>query len=430
MHLRQWTWLALFAILTLPSVTPRLGAQSSSSARPHHRSTDDPIDASMLDDAILKRRLEISEENIAEMRLFDALRASRLKEFDDQKMRKLLERFRLDDATQLKEFSRHLKGMKLPDATQKELIRKLKELEPKVASVPPKDSTPRDSKPNENPGSSNNPNNPSSSNGNKEGDPTDPSTPEKQEWTDKLLEELLGTVDEKDLLDIFKSLGLEGDADNLRDLLRSMTDGRGLPDAFDANGPLSRMLQSMPDLRELLPSNLPSLPELDLHGLSLPSMPSVSVPSVSGPSWSGGLSMGDGGGLHVLIWIVAVLVLGAVLWKVMHSPAASAERSQRWRLGPWPVAPSHVSTRGELIVAFEYLALKVLGLDARTRNHLDLAAELGGRPSADPIRQRAAARLARLYEHARYAPPDEALDQREMADARHDLCCLAGVAVA
>jgi len=98
-----------------------------------------------------------------------------------------------------------------------------------------------------------------------------------------------------------------------------------------------------------------------------------------------------------------------------------------WRLGPWPVRPEAVRTRDELVRAFEYLALLLLGPAARTRNHEEIAAGLG---EQDVSRRAAAERLAGLYEQARYAPPDEVLPDTDLAAARADLSLLAGVAAA
>jgi hypothetical protein len=91
-----------------------------------------------------------------------------------------------------------------------------------------------------------------------------------------------------------------------------------------------------------------------------------------------------------------------------------------------------VATRQDLVRAFEYLALLVLGPAARACHHLDLAALLGERaPVLNPdVRRGAASALARLYEQARYAPGDEPLGEDDLAAARRDLCLLAGVAAA
>jgi hypothetical protein len=433
MHLRQCPWLSLAALLALalPGSTPHLGAQPPGAGRPHHRSTDDILDLSQIDDATLSRRLEFSRDNLAEMRLLDILRRNKdLKGFDEKTLQKAMKLFR-QNPEQFKRIAEQLKGGDLPDPkAREELTKAIEKLRPDATRLP--DPSPGGAtQPDKSGSQDSNPSKPDSTTAPSGGPDTPPT--DDRDWDEKFFEELLTHFDEMGLLDAFKDLGLEDDVANLRDLFHSMTDGRGLPEAFDMNGPLGRLMESLPDLRDIFPENLPSLPELGgFHGVSLPH---VSLPSVSGPNWGGGgPSWGGGGvglgGMHALLWIVVLVVLGVVFWKVLHAPATSEEQARRWRLGPWPVSPAHVSTRGELILAFEYLAMKLLGPDARTRNHLDLAAEVGRRPSFDEVRQHhAAARLARLYEHARYAPPDEPLGESEMADARRDLCYLAGVAV-
>lgn len=100
--------------------------------------------------------------------------------------------------------------------------------------------------------------------------------------------------------------------------------------------------------------------------------------------------------------------------------------------GAWPVAPAHVTTRGDLVRAFEYLALLILGPAARACHHHDLANRLSQQGEVlVPERREAAERLAALYEQARYAPEqahaDVPLPEGEQAIARQALCLLAGV---
>src|SRR5207244_2108340 len=107
-------------------------------------------------------------------------------------------------------------------------------------------------------------------------------------------------------------------------------------------------------------------------------------------------------------------------------------------LGPWPVAPANITTRDDVIRAFEYLSLLWLGPPARNWNHEVIAGHLGeehkveaGPPALmtwDPLAQRRAAdELAALYERARYAPPGDPLPADALAVARRDLCFLPGM---
>jgi hypothetical protein len=88
------------------------------------------------------------------------------------------------------------------------------------------------------------------------------------------------------------------------------------------------------------------------------------------------------------------------------------------------VSPEAVASRQDVVRAFEYLSLLKLGPAVKSRNHIELAAELG-REAIDA--RHAADRLASVYEKARYTPADEPLSADALADARKELCFLAGV---
>ena len=165
------------------------------------------------------------------------------------------------------------------------------------------------------------------------------------------------------------------------------------------------------------------------HNLQPPPMPNLgndwSVQPILSAAPSGG---GDSGGLlDGAVWVVALALIGVAAWAafaVARRQAANA-KANGWTPGPWPVHPSRVSTRADLIRAFEHLAYLCLGRVARSLNHLDVAARLG-HTGAD--RAEAAGRLAHLYERARYAPPGENLPPNELTAARVDLAALAGAA--
>ena len=95
-----------------------------------------------------------------------------------------------------------------------------------------------------------------------------------------------------------------------------------------------------------------------------------------------------------VVWVVALALLVAAGWMAVAVARRRAEartRARPWSPGPWPVRPSQVSTRQDLVRAFEHLAYLFLGLSARNLNHLDVAARLdrddghagaAGRPGA------------------------------------------------
>ncbi len=172
-----------------------------------------------------------------------------------------------------------------------------------------------------------------------------------------------------------------------------------------------------PMLRDVLP-DLPPLS--DVGGppdLRLPNLPSGQ-----------GAASGVGGGLMVL---AALFALGVVAWLLVVRPRLGGAGRDSWRPGPWPVQPAAVRTRSDVVRAFEHLALVLLGRRATTAHHLDIAGQMAAAPE-DPTgrRRSAAAELAVLYEHARYAPPDEGLSDDEVETARRDLSFLAGAPVA
>jgi hypothetical protein len=227
--------------------------------------------------------------------------------------------------------------------------------------------------------------------------------------------------------------GSAGDAvrDAIRSLSRSPAADVTLP--FGLSDGARGLAGNLGGLGERLPMpnvNWKSFSDL-VRGVHAPSMPSFSGPDLpSGLAPAGGVG---GGGLGTTwLWLVLFAVLAFVLWKSVGNRLSGGEEAVTEKVGPWPVAPAAVSTRRDLVLAFEYLALKCLGPAARAQNHLALAAELGEQaPAPDPDQRRqAAGELARLYEHARYTPDDEPLTAADLAAARRDLCLLAGVATA
>ena len=155
---------------------------------------------------------------------------------------------------------------------------------------------------------------------------------------------------------------------------------------------------------------------------SLPNMPSLGTPSAS---LSGGSLAGSG---SVLVVLLGLLLLGLILWRGRDwlTGLRDAGRSA-WKIGPWPVRPEDVTTRGDLVRAFEYLALLCLGPAARTCHHLELGRQIGGQPALDAERRReSATALSRIYERARYTPDQEPLPGEDLRQARRELAYLAG----
>jgi hypothetical protein len=252
-----------------------------------------------------------------------------------------------------------------------------------------------------------------------------PQGPTKPDTTanDTLVEAIVKLVDWVQDFDPEGSV-LGSTADWLRGLL---TD-----DGTDRWGQTTDLLGSLGQLRDWLPAaERVQAAGSWLEQLSPPQAPSVSAPSA--PSLPGAAAPSFGADApeelaRLVIWGIMLAGLAVVAWKLtkMYREAAGGRAA-----GRWPVEPGAVATRGDLVRAFEYLALRLLGLDARHRHHLDLADRLGGpAEGGDWGRRRAAGHLAHLYELARYAPADEPLPEAEMAAARRDLSFLAGAAPA
>jgi hypothetical protein len=140
-------------------------------------------------------------------------------------------------------------------------------------------------------------------------------------------------------------------------------------------------------------------------------------PSFSSASF-GNVSISDN-----LLWALAPLLIALVAWvfyqKLGRARAMTSTGVQR---GPWPVDPACVTTRTQLVQAFDYLALLLLGDEVRTWNHVAVAKKLG----EEAPRRPAAGALAQLYELARYTPGDDVLPPEAQAAARRHLVALAG----
>jgi hypothetical protein len=247
------------------------------------------------------------------------------------------------------------------------------------------------------------------------------------------------------LADDLKNLDYADDSGALRDAINQL--GRvGFGDSalkLDQLDP--GQVDSLVRMAKMLtPENIRSLDLPSLRGSGwmprMPSMPAgVRMPSFQMPNFRmpSTPSLPDGGPSLGLIWLLVLALLAVLAWKSGSwlRAARADDADPAWQLGGWPVAPSRVATRGDLIRAFEYLALRLLGPAARTCHHHDLAQRLGRVGEAElPQRGEAAKQLAELYEQARYAPEqacdDLPLSQRDQDVARQALCLLAGVTVA
>lgn len=218
----------------------------------------------------------------------------------------------------------------------------------------------------------------------------------------------------------------------LAELLRSVRQ----PDFSDLNlnensffptHQVGSLAHSLSDVGEYLhqPGGVLSEMRSFFRNASMPSLPRLGSPSISMPA----SSVPDGEG-----WLPAVLsllMLATIVLFLCKSgfgfQSAGSGKGDEWRLGPWPVPPSGVSTRQDVIRAFEHLVLLCFGPTASACHHRTLAERLAEQDCDNPGRRQAAEMLAWLYEQARYAPAEDALSPEQFSDARHALCLLAGV---
>ena len=184
----------------------------------------------------------------------------------------------------------------------------------------------------------------------------------------------------------------------------------------------ARLERFWPSGRFHLPDVLPEdMPNITLRALSDRNPSDLSLPRIGSPDASAGRV------ITLLAWLIG-MVAGAVclrrLW--LHLQETNRDRLRKQALlKAWPVDPLGITNREDLIRAYEYLALSRLGMAVKSWNHLAIAAGLGDSP--DPQRRNAALCLRDAYEHARYAPVEDALPHEVIVEARRHLCLLAGV---
>jgi hypothetical protein len=258
--------------------------------------------------------------------------------------------------------------------------------------------------------------------------PPPPKPPEKQPW-EKWSEDAYRWARDRspELADrLIGTIGGSQVGDMLRDALRSL--GQDMPGTDGLSGKIAEGIHDVTGMLAGLANKVPasaagswsdvlgafresSAGAPQAHGLSLPTTPTISAQE-SAP---------------MALWVVVVGSVGFVLWRLKGGQRGT-DRSG-WRPGRWPVSPGAVTTRHDLVQAFEHLALRCLGPAAYHCNHLELAERIAAL-SAEPGCRQAATELAALYEQARYAPEEGPLRAEEVTAARRDLCFLAGVAAA
>ena len=149
----------------------------------------------------------------------------------------------------------------------------------------------------------------------------------------------------------------------------------------------------VPGLGRVRAPNLPG----GLPDFSAPSLPTIGV----------GVS-----------WLLFLAVLALLVWLLLRwakKQQGEATKSDAVTLGPWPVRADAVTTRADLVLAFDHLARLTLGAAAEYWNHRVIASQWSAKtPACTPV----ANGLAQLYEMSRYSQGDAALSETERTQAR------------
>jgi hypothetical protein len=153
--------------------------------------------------------------------------------------------------------------------------------------------------------------------------------------------------------------------------------------------------------------NLPAIGNLGVPKIGAPQVPDFSTPTL--PTISSGF-----------LWLLLIALFLLAAWMLLRwsRRAARARAGAGAQLGPWPVRPEAVSTRGELVVAFDYLALLTLGFGVQSWNHHAITRSWAEKA---PDCAATARRLALLYELARYTEGADALTPPQRDQARQAL---------
>ncbi len=144
---------------------------------------------------------------------------------------------------------------------------------------------------------------------------------------------------------------------------------------------------------------------------ALPQIPSVSFPGTGGrPLPRLGLA---------IVWLLFAVLFVFVAWRLLRRKGKTTEqKNERAGLGPWPIRPEQVSTRTDLVRAFDYLAVWSLGQRVRCANHQAVANEWNEKA---PHCAGLSGALAQIYEESRYTKGMEELSPAQCDQARQAL---------
>jgi hypothetical protein len=201
-------------------------------------------------------------------------------------------------------------------------------------------------------------------------------------------------------------------ADDLAGALRNAQ-----PGAEGLDTQLSRWQERWESLRDWLPKDLPNV---DLQGIAS----DIHLPSLdfdaSSPLRSAAPVLGTIADILPAVAIVVAVLVALAVVRTMRARRSEAQALVAV-IGPWPVAPSRVESRDQLIRAFDYLAQLRLGPRAKSWHHRAVAERL----PRNSDEQEPAEKLANLYEWARYSPERAEPSSAALAAAREQLSQLA-----
>jgi hypothetical protein len=215
----------------------------------------------------------------------------------------------------------------------------------------------------------------------------------------------------------------------LEDLQASIANQRDTGNRWGLDGVIDklRLPERWPQMSDSALARLRDLPTPKLPQWA-PSPPRFSPPNFSAPKLSAprlpDLSAASIG--TILTWLLCLILFALLGWQATRWLGKQSAKALGARPlpGAWPVPPDLVTTRAELIQAFDYLAILKLGMQAKPWNHRAVAKGISAQIEAQ---SQPAEQLADLYEQARYTQGDERLTEWEREQARDALLRLAGM---
>lgn len=206
----------------------------------------------------------------------------------------------------------------------------------------------------------------------------------------------------------------------LQDFLRDLTTRGGMsggPMSESLDVQLNRWAQRWDAVKGWLPEQWPEGLKLNLEGLGAGDvrMPDLRLGDFRS-STSASSIVGAAADFLPILYIALAGLMVYTAFRLLRA-RRTIRGPEAETIGPWPVAPSEIGSREQLIRAFDHLALVRCGVQARSWHHRAVARRL---PRGEGERPAAVA-LASAYEWARYAPDRGEVPAGMLADARRNL---------